>query len=125
MGSIGIVSITEKTSLGITGIEPSLHILYKYGIKKHNILIRKDVEKAFKAGDGDGYWVNKIKPKYQGLSFSIHVPLKDSADIKNYTQKNEWLEVAEVGIGGTFDDSGIGMERIELLFFGLPYPSNK
>ena len=126
MGRIGIVSITNDNKLGIRGIEPYLDIFYKYGIQKHNILIRKDVEKAFKAGEGDGYWVNKNKPKYQGSSFSVHVPLGDDTNIKNYTQKKEWLEVAEVGIGtdGKFDDLGFGMERIEFYFFGTPFPRN-
>lgn len=133
MSTLGIVSITNKNKLGIAGIEPYLSKFYKYGIKKQNILIRKDVEKAVKAGDGDGYWVNKNNPKYQGSSFSVYVPLIHDTNIKNYTQKKEWLEVAEVGIGGTFDDKGgdtrhlfgIGMERIELYFFGQPFPRNK
>ena len=119
---IGVVSIPTKNKLGITGIESYLNIFYKYGIQKQNILIRKDVEEAFKAGDGDGYWINKNKPKYQGSSFSVYVPLQDCADIKNYSQTKEWLEVAEVGISGTFDDIGIGMERIESHFFGIPFP---
>jgi hypothetical protein len=125
MSTLGIVSITNKNKLGIAGIEPYLSKFYKYGIKKQNILIRKDVEEAFKAGDGDGYWVNKIKPKYQGSSFSVYVPLKDCADIKNYSQTKEWLEVGECGIKGTFDDVGIGMERIEFYFFGKQFPRNK
>ena len=125
MSRVGIVSITKDNNLCIRGLEPYVDIFYKYGIQKHNILIRKDVEKAVKAGDGDGYWVNKDKPKYQGHSFSVHVPLKDCADIKNYTSRKEWLEVAEVGIGGKFDDLGFGMERVEFYFFGIPFPCNK
>ena len=126
MGRIGIVSITNDNKLGIPGIEPYLDIFYKYGIQEHNILIRKNVEKAFKAGDGDGYWMNKSKPKYQGPTFSIHVPLKYGADIKNYENKEEWLEVAECGIGGNIEGGfDFGMERIELYFFGVAFPRNK
>lgn len=125
MDSIGIVSITNDNKFGIRGIEPHLDIFYKFGIQENNILIRKDVEKAVKAGDGDGYWIDKNKPKYQGSSFSVYVPLTYRANIKNYRQSTQWLEVAEVGIGGTFDDIGIGMERIELYFFGLPFPIKK
>lgn len=122
MGRIGIVSITNDNKLGIPGIESYLDIFYNYGIQENNILIRKDVEKAFNAGGGDGYWRNKSKPKYQGPSFSVYVPLNHNTNIKNYRQNTQWLEVAEVGIGGTLDDGGFGMERIELLFFGIPFP---
>jgi len=124
MSKIGIVSITNKNNLGITGIEPYLEYFYEYGIQKQNILIRKDVEEAFKAGNGDGYWKNSNEPNYKGSSFSIHVPLNECGDIRNYSQNKEWLEVAECGIdkSNRFNDIGFGMERIELLFFGIPYP---
>ncbi len=124
MNKIGIVSITEKNKLGVPGIEPLVPEFKKYGIQKKNILIRKDVEEAVRKGEGDGYWRDLVKTNVEGPTFSIHVPLKYGADIKNYENKEEWLEVAECGIE-PFDDFGFGMERVELLFFGLPYPSNK
>ena len=125
MSTLGIVSITNKNKLGVPGIEQHLRKFYKYGIQKQNILIRKDVEEAVTAGEGDGYWRHIIKTNVEGSSFSIYVPLKDGADIKNYKNKEEWLEVAECGIEPSFNEFGFGMERIEFLFFGIPYPSNK
>ena len=121
MSTIGIVSITNQNKLGIPGIEPLVPKFKKYGIQEKNILIQTDVEEVVRKGEGGGFWRHLIKTNVEGPSFSIHAPLKYGADIKNYENKEEWLEV---GIE-PFDDFGFGFERLEFLFFGLPYPSNK
>jgi len=122
MSKIGIVSITNNNNLKIPGIEPYIPDFLKYGIDENNILVRTDVEDAIEKGEGDGYWAFPNFPNIKGSTFSIHVQLKDSADIKNYKNREEWLEVAECGIG--YNDSGIGLDRIEFIFYGLPFPSN-
>jgi len=124
MSTIGIVSITEKNKLGVPGIEPLVPEFKKYGIQEKNILIQTNVEEVVRKGEGGGFWRHLIKTNVEGPTFSIHVPLKYGADIKNYENKEEWLEVAECGIE-PFNDFGFGLERVELLFFGLPYPYNK
>ena len=126
MRKLGVVSITETNNLLLAGIEPYLKILNTYGIFDKNILIRQDVQAAYDDGSGDGCWRSpNIKGNICGTA-SIHFPLIENADINNYKNKNEWLEVAEVGLPGTsISDTivfGIGMERIEYYFFNLDYP---
>jgi hypothetical protein len=129
MGSIGIVSITDKHKLGIPGIEQFIPTFLKYGIKVKNIMIRQEVEEAFKNGTGDGYWRTRQKDnKLEGATYSIQFPLIADADIKDYNNKNIWLELAECGLGDStsiFKSFAFGLERIEYAIFGLPYPSNK
>jgi len=133
MSKIGIVSITNNNNLRIPGIEPYIPDFLKYGIDENNILVRTDVEDAFEKGDGDGYWRNRFLDNNdnEGSTFSIHVKLKGSADIKNYKNREEWVEVAECSIVDSssssniiYNLSAIGTERIELIFYGLPFPSN-
>lgn len=129
MGSIGIVSITDKNKLGIPGIEQFIPTFLIYGIKVKNIMIRYDVEEAFIAGTGDGYWRTQRKDtKLEGTTYSVQFPLIVDADIKDYHDKNKWVELAECGLGdstNSFKSVAFGLERIEYAMFGLPYPSNK
>lgn len=123
MSKIGIVSITENNNLGLVGLEPYKKILNKYGIIDKNILIRQDVQTARDEGYGDGYWKSPNKLDNQFETFSIQFPLKDNADISNYCNKNEWLELGESSFPSKNNAGfGIGMERIEYCFFGIKYP---
>jgi hypothetical protein len=121
MGSIGIVSITDKHKLGIPGIEQFIPTFLKYGIQENNILIRKDVEEAFNNGNGDGYWRTRRKDnKLEGATYSIQFPLIADADIKDYNNKNIWLELAECGLGDStsiFKSFAFVLERIEYAIF--------
>lgn len=90
---------------------------------------KEEVEEAFNNGNGDGYWRTRRKDnKLEGATYSIQFPLIADADIKDYNNKNIWLELAECGLGDStsiFKSFAFGLERIEYTIFGLPYPSNK
>ena len=126
MSKMGIVSITNNNKLGLPGIEPHIPILNENGILNKNILIRKDVEVAYENGSGDGYWRNPYVPSSAYATFSILYPLKNNSYIANYKDPNEWLEIGESAFPtknkGEFD-AGLGMERIEHVFFSIPFPS--
>jgi hypothetical protein len=81
---------------------------------------KEDVEEAFKNGTGDGYWrTTRQDNKLEVIA---------DADIKDYNNKNIWLELAECGLGDStsiFKSFAFGLERIDYAIFGLPYPSNK
>lgn len=127
MSKIGIVSITNNNNLKIPGIEPFVPELLKYGIQKQNILIRTDVEEVVRKGEGDGFWRHLIDYNLEGPSYSVQFPLTTDADIKDYNNKNLWLELAECGLGdstNSFKSVAFGVERIEYAMFGLPYPFN-
>lgn len=122
MSKLGIVSITNNNTLGLQGIEPYIPLFIKYGIVKQNIMIRTDVEYAHKTGEGDGYWRHPNNQSTQMETISIYYPLRYNSNIKNYTNKDEWLELGEAGLN--YDDGDFGMERIEYAFFSIPYPKN-
>ena len=124
MSKMGIVSITNNNKLGLPGIEPHIPILNENGILNKNILIRKDVEVAYENGSGDGYWRNPYVPSSAYASFSIHYPLKNNSYIANYKDPTEWLEIGEyLTLTKNNKGFGIGIERIEHVFFSIPFPS--
>ena len=131
MSKLGIVSITDNNELGLPGIEPRISLLNEYGILTKNILIRKDVEVAYENGSGDGYWRSPYAPYHGCSTFSVMYPLKNNSYIANYKNPTEWLEIGECGLplkseraGSSFGAGfGLGMERIEYVFFSIPFPS--
>jgi len=118
---IGIVSITENNILGLEGIEKHLPFFINLGIPTKNILIREDVNDAYIKGEGDGYWRDPIKSNIQFPSFSVHYMLETNTnkDINNYKNDSEWIEIGEFVRLHAF---GMGMERIEYVFYNIPYP---
>lgn len=131
MSKLGIVSITDNNELGLPGIEPHISLLNEYGILTKNILIRKDVEVAYENGSGDGYWRSPYAPYHGCSTFSVMYPLTNNSYIANYKNPTEWLEIGECGLplkseraGSSFGAGfGLGMERIEYVFFSIPFPS--
>jgi len=130
MSKLGIVSITNNNELGLQGIEPYIPIFNEYGIINQNILIRQDVDAAYEIGSGDGYWRNPYMPSHRYETFSVYYPLTNNSNsnsnsnIVNYADQNKWLELGE----GCFPNKningfGIGMERIEYVYFSIPFPA--
>ena len=122
MQKLLIVSITENNKYSLPGIEPFIHVFVKNGLREENILIRKDVDNAVKLGEGDGYWRNLFNDKEEYPTFSILYPLYNDSSITDFKNKNKWLEIGEAGIGLDEKGFGMGVERLEYLFFSKPFP---
>ena len=122
MQKLLIVSITENNKYSLPGIEPFINVFVKNGLRQENILIRKDVDNAVKLGEGDGYWRNPFNKNQKFPSFSILYPLHNDSSITDFNNKNKWLEIGEVGIDLYEKGFGMGVERLEYLFFSKPFP---
>lgn len=122
MQKLHVVSITENNTYALPGIEPFIDVFAKNGLREENIFIRKDVDTAVKLGMGDGYWRNPFHSSHQYPSFSILYPLQDDSSIADFRNPNAWLELCEASIGEEGRGFGMGVERLEYLFFSIPFP---
>jgi len=126
MSSIGIVGLSRNEKFNIFGVQPYIPLFHKYGILTDNILMRTDYQKAYKDGAGDGWWRSKNDVNNQWESISIYVKLQPNSNIKNYLNRNKWLEICESS--NAYDNTefgsvsawfGAGMERILYHFFNV------
>jgi hypothetical protein len=122
MQKLLIVSITEKNTYGLPGIEPFIPAFVDNGLREENIFIRTDVDTAVELGQGDGYWRNPINVNQKNPSFSILYPLHQDGSIADFRNTNDWLEICEASIGEQGKGFGMGVERLEYLFFSKPFP---
>ena len=127
MASIGIVGLSRNVNFNIFGVQPYLPLFQTYGILTDNILIRTDYQNAYQDGIGDGWWRYKNSSSGQWESICIYLKLKSNTNIKNYSNRDEWLELCEVSandnsieFGENGAGFGAGMERILYHFFNIP-----